>query len=119
MDSMCSIFRTDTLFINQVRDWCTECFTSVELLVQCFSSVLKIEQHFFTCSEWVVNQHRDSLASYIGHHNLMEFFAVAENESKARVKFNFLQVRNNTVEPFYSGHHWRPYIQIRESEVLL
>lgn len=44
-----------------------------------------------TYSEWAVNQHRDSLASYVGHHNLMEFFAVAENESKARVKFNFLQ----------------------------
>ena len=43
-------------------------------------------------SEWLVNQHRDSFASYIGHPNLMEFFAVAENESKARVKFNFLQV---------------------------
>lgn len=38
-----------------------------------------------------MNQHRDSLASYVGHHNLMEFFAIAENESKARVKFNFLQ----------------------------
>lgn len=44
------------------------------------------------CSEWLVNQHRDSFASYIGHPNLMEFFAVAENESKARVKFSFLQV---------------------------
>lgn len=40
-----------------------------------------------------MNQHRDSLASYIGHHNLIEFFAVAENESKARIKFNFLQVQ--------------------------
>ena len=44
------------------------------------------------CSEWLVNQHRDSFATYIGHHNLVEFFAIAENESKARVKFNFLQV---------------------------
>ena len=43
-------------------------------------------------SEWLVNQHRDSFASYIGHPNLVEFFAIAENESKARVKFNFLQV---------------------------
>ncbi|XP_064406255.1 splicing factor 3B subunit 5-like [Halichondria panicea] len=41
--------------------------------------------------EWVVNQHRDSLASYIGHPNLTEFFAIAENESKARIKFNCLQ----------------------------
>lgn len=62
-----------------------------------FECVLKIEQNvhthmFLLCSEWVVNQHRDSFASYIGHHNLMEFFSIAHNESKARVKFNFLQV---------------------------
>ncbi|CAI8014567.1 Splicing factor 3B subunit 5 [Geodia barretti] len=41
--------------------------------------------------EWLVNQHRDSFASYMGRPNLLEFFAVAENESKARVKFSFLQ----------------------------
>ena len=46
----------------------------------------------YPCSEWQVNQHRDSFASYIGHPNLLEFFAIAENESKARVKFSFLQV---------------------------
>ena len=46
----------------------------------------------FFNSEWVVNQHRDTFASYIGHHHMLEFFAVAENESKARVKFSFLQV---------------------------
>ena len=46
------------------------------------------------CSEWVVNQHRDTFASYVGHHTFMEFFAIAENESKARVKFTFLQVSN-------------------------
>ena len=43
-------------------------------------------------SEWMVNQHRDSIASYIGHNNMLEFFAIAENESKARVKFNLLKV---------------------------
>ena len=47
---------------------------------------------FSAHSEWLVNQHRDTFASYIGHHHMLEFFAVAENESKARVKFNFLQV---------------------------
>uniref|UniRef100_A0A1X7USW0 Splicing factor 3B subunit 5 n=1 Tax=Amphimedon queenslandica TaxID=400682 RepID=A0A1X7USW0_AMPQE len=41
--------------------------------------------------EWLINQHRDSYASYIGHHHMMEFFAIAENESKARIKFNFIQ----------------------------
>ena len=44
-------------------------------------------------SEWMVNQHRDSIASYIGHNNLLEFFSIAENEAKARVKFNLQKVR--------------------------
>ena len=39
-----------------------------------------------------MNQHRDSVASYIGHNNLLEFFAIAENEAKARVKFNLQKV---------------------------
>eukprot|EP00118_Oscarella_pearsei_P005241 m.23853 g.23853 ORF g.23853 m.23853 type:complete len:88 (+) comp28541_c0_seq2:1753-2016(+) len=41
--------------------------------------------------EWIVNHHRDSLASYIGHDNLLSHIAVAENETKARVRFNLLQ----------------------------
>ncbi|CAG8664768.1 3719_t:CDS:2, partial [Paraglomus occultum] len=41
--------------------------------------------------EWLVNQHRDSYASYIGHHALISYFAVAQNESVARVKFEFVE----------------------------
>ncbi|KXJ21669.1 Splicing factor 3B subunit 5 [Exaiptasia diaphana] len=41
--------------------------------------------------EWLVNQQRDSVASYIGHGNLLDFFALVENESKARVRFNLLE----------------------------
>lgn len=41
--------------------------------------------------EWLVNQHRDSFASYIGHFPLMDHFALVENESKARVTFNLLE----------------------------
>ncbi|XP_057297746.1 splicing factor 3B subunit 5-like [Hydractinia symbiolongicarpus] len=41
--------------------------------------------------EWLVNQHRDSVASYIGHNNLLDFFAIAENETKGRVTFNLLK----------------------------
>ena len=37
--------------------------------------------------EWALNQHRDSIASYIGHHDLASYFAVAENESIERVKY--------------------------------
>ncbi|CAI5981673.1 unnamed protein product, partial [Closterium sp. NIES-65] len=42
-------------------------------------------------SEWAVNIHRDSYASYVGHHPLLAFFAVAENESIGRERYNFMQ----------------------------
>ncbi|CAJ0746558.1 23485_t:CDS:2, partial [Entrophospora sp. SA101] len=41
--------------------------------------------------EWLVNQHRDSYASYIGHHALISYFAVSQNECLARVKFEFVE----------------------------
>ncbi|CAI7815865.1 unnamed protein product [Closterium sp. NIES-54] len=41
--------------------------------------------------EWAVNIHRDSYASYVGHHPLLAFFAVAENESIGRERYNFMQ----------------------------
>ena len=37
--------------------------------------------------KWITNQHRDSHSSYIGHFDMLNFIAVAENESKARVKY--------------------------------
>jgi splicing factor 3B subunit 5 len=41
--------------------------------------------------EWALNIHRDSYASYIGHHSLLSYYAVVENESVGRVKYEFLQ----------------------------
>jgi len=41
--------------------------------------------------DWIVNQHRDSNASYLGHHDLLNYFAIAENESKARIRFNMME----------------------------
>lgn len=41
--------------------------------------------------EWLVNQHRDTYASYLGRHDMLTYFAIAEGESKSRVKFNFLK----------------------------
>ncbi|XP_065898842.1 splicing factor 3B subunit 5-like [Dysidea avara] len=41
--------------------------------------------------EWMVNQHRDSFASFIGHHDMVSYFSLVENESKARTKFNLMQ----------------------------
>eukprot|EP00382_Lankesteria_abbotti_P010293 CAMPEP_0113849342 /NCGR_PEP_ID=MMETSP0372-20130328/3074_1 /TAXON_ID=340204 /ORGANISM="Lankesteria abbotti" /LENGTH=87 /DNA_ID=CAMNT_0000819115 /DNA_START=44 /DNA_END=307 /DNA_ORIENTATION=+ /assembly_acc=CAM_ASM_000359 len=46
--------------------------------------------------EWGTNIQRDTLASHIGHHSRLAYFAVAENEPIARVKYNFLQ---NMVRP--------------------
>ena len=44
-------------------------------------------------SEWAVNQHRDSLALYVGFDSLSQYISIAENETIGRVKFNALQVR--------------------------
>lgn len=41
--------------------------------------------------EWLVNQHRDSYSSYLGHPDLLNYFSVCENESKARVRFNLME----------------------------
>eukprot|EP00040_Diaphanoeca_grandis_P004161 m.27327 g.27327 ORF g.27327 m.27327 type:complete len:87 (+) comp15728_c0_seq1:47-307(+) len=41
--------------------------------------------------EWLVNQHRDTFASYIGHPNLLDYIAIVENESKERVRLNLIK----------------------------
>merc|ERR1712195_291048 len=41
--------------------------------------------------EWATNQHRDTYASYMGHFDMMNYFAIAENESKARIRFNLME----------------------------
>jgi splicing factor 3B subunit 5 len=41
--------------------------------------------------EWATNIHRDSLASYIGHHNMLAYFALAENEAPERMRHTFMQ----------------------------
>ncbi len=41
--------------------------------------------------DWAANIHRDNYASYLGHHNMLAYFAVAENESIGRVKYTRTQ----------------------------
>lgn len=41
--------------------------------------------------EWLVNQHRDTYASYIGHDNMLSLFSIVENETKGRVRFNLMR----------------------------
>ncbi|KAI9918183.1 hypothetical protein PsorP6_013157 [Peronosclerospora sorghi] len=42
-------------------------------------------------SEWAMNQHRDTLASHLGHTDMLAYFAVVENESMGRVRYNILE----------------------------
>lgn len=41
--------------------------------------------------EWLVNQHRDSYTSYLGHPSLHHYFAIAQNQSLGRVRYQMLQ----------------------------
>ena len=47
------------------------------------------------CSEWASHQHRDSIASYIGGYSQLAYFAVAENEPVARIRYKLLEVCRN------------------------
>jgi splicing factor 3B subunit 5 len=40
--------------------------------------------------EWMVNQHRDTYASLVGHHDAVAFHSIAENQSLARTRYGFL-----------------------------
>ncbi|KAJ1982748.1 hypothetical protein H4R35_000107 [Dimargaris xerosporica] len=44
-----------------------------------------------TKHQWLVNQHRDTYSSIIGHPNLLAHVAVAENESLERTRVKLLQ----------------------------
>mmetsp|Transcript_9887 Transcript_9887/g.18437 ORF Transcript_9887/g.18437 Transcript_9887/m.18437 type:complete len:99 (-) Transcript_9887:90-386(-) len=41
--------------------------------------------------EWALNMHRDSYASYVGRHDMVSYFGVAENESVGRIKYDLLK----------------------------
>lgn len=41
--------------------------------------------------EWGVNIQRDTIASHLGHADILTYFAVAENESVERVRLNLLE----------------------------
>ncbi len=44
-------------------------------------------------SDWITQQHRDTLASHVGHYDQLSYYAVAQNESIARVRVQMLEVR--------------------------
>ncbi|KAJ1419884.1 splicing factor 3B subunit 5/RDS3 complex subunit 10 [Ochromonadaceae sp. CCMP2298] len=41
--------------------------------------------------EWATNQHRDTLASHIGHYDILSYIAVAQNDSIGRVRYQLLE----------------------------
>lgn len=43
-------------------------------------------------SEWITHQHRDTSASIVGHAPLLSYVALADGESRARVKFELCEV---------------------------
>ena len=45
-------------------------------------------------SEWLTNQHRDSYATHIGHHDQMVYFALAQNDAVGRVRYQLLEVND-------------------------
>lgn len=47
------------------------------------------------CSEWATNQHRDSIASHVGHSDMLAYFAVAENNATGRVRYQLLEVKQS------------------------
>ncbi len=42
-------------------------------------------------SEFLTNQHRDTLASHISHYDQLSYYAVAQNESIGRVRCQMLE----------------------------
>jgi phosphohistidine phosphatase SixA len=46
----------------------------------------------FFGSEWITHQHRDTSSSIVGHAPLLSYLALADGESRARVKFELCEV---------------------------
>jgi splicing factor 3B subunit 5 len=49
--------------------------------------------------EWATNQHRDTLASHIGHYDMLSYIAVAQNDSIGRVRYQLLEVGSCSFAP--------------------
>ena len=47
------------------------------------------DEHF---SDWVTHQHRDTLASIVGHPTLTSYMAIADGEAIGRTKFEMTEV---------------------------
>lgn len=43
-------------------------------------------------SEWMTHQHRDTLASIVGHPSLTSYLAIADGEATGRIRFEMTEV---------------------------
>ena len=59
--------------------------------------------------EWGTNQHRDTCASLIGHHDMLSFIAVAQNDSVGRARYQLLEV---LVQSFIFNLVSMPYLSL-------
>lgn len=50
-------------------------------------------------SDWLTHQHRDTLASIVGHPTLTSYLAIADGESIGRTKFEMTEVRVLALSP--------------------
>ena len=41
--------------------------------------------------EWASNQHRDSIASHLGHQDILAYFSVAQGDSIGRTRYALLE----------------------------
>lgn len=42
--------------------------------------------------DWAVEQHRDTISTYLGHSDMLLYFSSAQNESIGRTKYDLLEV---------------------------
>lgn len=61
-------------------------------IVCCIVSCCQGQCLNFFHSDWITHQHRDSLASIVGHPTLTSYLAIADGESIGRVKFEMTEV---------------------------
>jgi splicing factor 3B subunit 5 len=71
-----------------------QCLSHV--LFACFSSPPPFLHYLpghadMTKYEWATNQHRDTMASHVGHYDQLSYYAVAQNESVGRVRAQMLE----------------------------
>jgi len=70
--------------------------------VEIVSTILVILLRWYTelplSSDWLTHQHRDTLASIVGHPTLTSFLAIADGEAIGRVKFEMTEVRIEWVQ---------------------